>query len=103
AIRVMHENPAADAEVFGRAHALVRDADRIVMLGFGYSTSNLERLRLELMSPSCYLYGTTRGMTAAEQRAHVIRPLQPLLASRPHQIADEGALDFLRRNCHLFY
>jgi hypothetical protein len=75
-----------------------------VILGFGYSRTNFERLRLELMSPSCYLYGTTFGMTSSEERANIARPLEPLLASRPHKFASVDVLDFIRQQRHpLFY
>jgi len=86
--------------VCGRVHDLVVAAEHIVILGFGYSRTNFERLRLEPMSPSCYLYGTTFGMTSSEERANIARPLEPLLASRPHKFASVDVLDFIRQQRH---
>ena len=80
--------------MFGRVHDLVVAAEHIVILGFGYSRTNFEGLRLELMSPSCYLYGTTFGMTSSEERANIARLLEPSAGFAATQIRERRRAGF---------
>ena len=63
-IKIIHED-IDSSEEFEQARALLKDADIVCFLGFGYFDRNLARLRLS--KSHCELfYGTTYGLMSAE-------------------------------------
>ncbi|HEY2805233.1 MAG TPA: hypothetical protein VGI92_05175 [Gemmatimonadales bacterium] len=87
-IRIVHE---ADQErdAFDMARMALQNAEAIYFAGFHYHRSNVERLRMRDASPGARIYGSTLGMTGAEESA--VRGLIPGMQS-----VREPALDFLR-------
>jgi len=66
AIQVISEKDP-NADVFSRAKGLVSGAEEIVCLGFGYHSTNMERIGLTTLSTfNCW--GSTYGMTEAERQ-----------------------------------
>ena len=100
-IRIMserhEENPAIE-----QAHDLLRKAERVIFLGFGYDQTNLERLLAYKPSPNTGFMGTAIGMTVREVEL-IERRLSALgcvQLSRPDILGDDkDTLDFLRKHC----
>jgi len=65
-IRVIHEGQRNDG-VFARATALIRSAERVIFLGFGYHDANLMRLNLKLDNEHQEILGTCYGFTERER------------------------------------
>jgi hypothetical protein len=67
-IRVVHDALADGDPAFETAFSYLRNAERVVLLGFGYHPVNISRLRLASMLPSesCKLVGGAFGLGAAE-------------------------------------
>jgi hypothetical protein len=66
-IKVIHElvNPSKE-EQFKYAREKLREAERILVLGFGYHKTNLKRLGLEELSIKTAILGTSYGFSEAE-------------------------------------
>jgi len=64
-IRIVHE---MDDDSFQDAHAVLRDAEQVVFLGFGYSATNLQRLNVTGVNPGAHIYGTAVQLTNREKQ-----------------------------------
>jgi hypothetical protein len=64
-IKVVHEGQPDDPQ-FRQAHDLLRVAEVVCFLGFGYLGSNLERLRLDFVPAVTIVYGCATGKTETE-------------------------------------
>ena len=54
-IRILREGSTHD-EVFGIAHEILRKAEVVVILGFGFDRTNMERLKINLVPDSTQIY-----------------------------------------------
>ena len=63
-IRIVHEVEPSDVQ-FQLAHRLLAEAQRVCFLGFGYSPTNLGRLKLP-SRPGLSYYGSMYGMGQAD-------------------------------------
>ena len=64
-IKIVHE-AANDSEEYQKACEYMRTASRVFFLGFGYSKTNVDRLRMDMTSSSVQLFGTCCKMGVAE-------------------------------------
>lgn len=98
-IRIVHEVDDNDPQ-FKRARDLIRDAEHVIFLGFGYYHKNVERLKLpagESRSPR--LWGTAHGFTQSEAANDIQAPISQL---RGRNLTFETVLEFLRNHRELF-
>jgi hypothetical protein len=65
-IRILREGSTHD-EVFASAHEILREAEVVVILGFGFDRTNLERLKINLVPESMQIYASAFGMTNRER------------------------------------
>jgi hypothetical protein len=88
-IKIVHEDLSAGRnEDFELAKRLLREAERIYFLGFGYGRTNMDRLSLKQLS--CPALGTGFGLTASE-----ISYVRKLVASKI-SVSDFACMPFLR-------
>jgi len=72
-IKIIHENITDGRDKdFQRAKDLMKEAERILFLGFGYNKTNMDRLGLRELLPrkssgACQIYGTCVGMGEYEK------------------------------------
>ena len=102
-IRVIHED-IDDDPVFKEAHELLRKAECVIFLGFGYHPKNVERLRLPEHF-SGFVEGTTFGITKSEFESKVVRMFQGNNYNNLRRYVsneNQTVLGFLRNNNHLF-
>lgn len=66
ALRILTED-ADDSPEFTQAHDLLRNAESVIILGFGFLQRNLERLKLSLVPPSITIYASSYGITDLEK------------------------------------
>lgn len=59
-IQIIHE-PKPDTDEFIQARRLLREADQIVFLGFGYNATNVERLEIQKLAPK-RMFGTCMNL-----------------------------------------
>jgi hypothetical protein len=64
-IRIVHEDIADREEDFKRARELLQKARRIYLMGFGYASQNVERLKLRDLTPEIF-EGTAHGFSQRE-------------------------------------
>lgn len=70
-IRIVHE-PNPQDEPFVRARDAISNAGRLIVLGFGYARSNVERLKLhECLSKDAEVYLCATGFTPPQQLSHI--------------------------------
>jgi len=87
---------------FEAAWAAIGNAHRIYFLGFGYHSTNLERLRLSAARNGASIAGTIMGLTAYEI-AKVRMQIRECLTSRAKQasievnLVGDGCFNFFRR------
>ena len=99
-IRIVSETADQTAQ-FRDAHALIREAQEIVFLGFGYHRENVERLELERHLPApARVTGTVVGFTTSEFNENV-QSLFRSLAGNQLSENNERVLTFLRGNLEL--
>jgi hypothetical protein len=96
-IRIVSDSGLETDKVFGRAVSLMRDAEVIIFLGFGFLKENVERLAGHGALSNAKIYGTTLGLTASEVSSNVKPQFQDLYI----ETAKCDALDFLRNNLTL--
>lgn len=67
-IRIVHES-TRDEPQFERARKILSESKTICFLGFGYLEQNIQRLGFDSVNsyPASVVYGSTLGLTAAEQ------------------------------------
>jgi len=71
-IRIVSEPIEKDPGDFALAHSVLKEAETVIFLGFGYLPENVERLHLdENHNPRTRLYGTGVGLTQAERESVV--------------------------------
>lgn len=68
-IKIIHEkfDTAEEDPEFRRAHDYIRQAQRLIFLGFGYDKTNLRRLRVPTESTVTQIFGSCLGLTEQEQ------------------------------------
>ena len=64
--KIVHEGAEEDPE-FNKARALIRKAERIYFLGFGYNKDNVERLHLGECKEGARIYGSAFKFSDREQ------------------------------------
>jgi len=89
-IKVVHEDITDRDKDFTKAKAILRNAQRIYLLGFGFGSKNVERLGLSLLSPEQY-----QG-TAVGQRDQELNNIKALCANKITLYPNHGSLEFLR-------
>ncbi len=70
-IKIVHDE--VNKEGFARAQELFSNADRIVLLGFGYDPVNLKRLNIRGCFPNGNVTGSAYGMTDTEKQVAIER------------------------------
>lgn len=98
AIKIMHEGGPGNLAL-GRAAQLVREADVICFLGFGYLTANLERLRLDRRKPDAVVWGSAYDVGVGE-RAPILNFFARHEGKGHIQLGGPGqdVLEFLRQH-----
>jgi hypothetical protein len=97
-IKIMHEGGANNLAL-GRASQLIREADVICFLGFGYLEENLKRLRLDRRKRDAVVWGSAYGLGHGERV-----PVEAFFAhgnvGRPIGLgtAQQDTLEFLRQH-----
>ena len=91
-IKVVHEDHTADGRDadFNLAGAILANARRIYLLGFGFGERNVKRIKLDVLTPEAYL-GTGVGLTDKE-----LNECQQLAGGRV-RLLRETCLPFLRQ------
>jgi len=97
-IKIIHED-VLETDEFKEAHRIIREAQRIYTLGFGYAEQNLKRLKLASLRrrEDFRVWGTGMGLSrAAIQRVSKLnfKNLNREVA-RPDKLADMSIYDFL--------
>jgi hypothetical protein len=66
-IKVMHEDHTLDGRdaEFNLAHAMLTNARRVYLMGFGFGARNVQRLKLDMLKPHVF-EGTALGLTQKE-------------------------------------
>ncbi|MCX5673459.1 MAG: hypothetical protein NTX87_00480 [Planctomycetota bacterium] len=100
-IKIVCESAEEDPE-FNKARTLIREAQRIYFLGFGYNKDNVERLRLAGCKEGARIYGTAIGFSDRE-RKDIWRLLEAQIGltknPRPRVgLCDGDCLQFLRND-----
>jgi hypothetical protein len=99
AIKIMHEGGSEENLALGRAQKLVRDAEIICFLGFGFLQENLKRLRLDQRNDTAEVWGSAYGLGAGQ-----VAPIQTFFGNHGNKShiklgkADEDVLEFLRQH-----
>lgn len=65
-IQIIHEDDAIDKPQFQQAHELLRNAERICFLGFGYDKTNLKRLMAHDTKSDQSILGSAIGFSQTE-------------------------------------
>ena len=65
-IRILREGADHD-EVFASAHRILEGAERVVILGFGFDRTNLERLKIDLVPQGAHVCASGFKMTEHER------------------------------------
>jgi hypothetical protein len=99
AIKIMHEGGGGDNLALGRAAQLVREADVICFLGFGYLTANLERLRLDRRKLDAIVWGSAYDVGIGD-RAPIVNFFARHEGKRQIELgtASQDVLEFLRQH-----
>ena len=98
-IKIMHEGGGGDNLALGRAGQLIREADVICFLGFGYLEENLKRLRLDRRKPDALVWGSAYGVGDGE-RAPILNFFGQHQGKVPIALGNPGqdVLEFLRQH-----
>jgi hypothetical protein len=91
-IKIVHEEPGPE---FQQAKELLRNIDKIVILGFGYHPNNLDRLFSGVQLHGVGIYGSFRGFTALE-RETIKQRFSEQYGGNLQGSSDFDCLDFLR-------
>jgi len=97
AIKIISE-PHTDEPQFVEARSAIGEADRVVLLGFGFAARNLERLQLtRVMKPGAEVFACATGFSQDQMKMFIRRPLEPWVGK---VIGGEGedAYEFLRQH-----
>jgi hypothetical protein len=96
-IKIIHE---AASDAFAHAHKVISEAQRLCFIGFGYDSTNLERLLSNARKPTD-VCGSAVGVTGREGFfiQNEFKRVGCPNVSLDHQSVD--ALDFLRNQCPL--
>jgi hypothetical protein len=91
-LRILREGTEHD-EVFASAHKILQGAERVVILGFGFDRTNLERLKIDLAPRGAAVCASALGTAKRE------RDRAEALIGRPITFGagDEGSVAFLRK------
>lgn len=93
-IRIIYDNRKKDLE---NIHTVIRDANKIYFLGFGYDITNLKLLGFpEILSSDQIIYGTGYGLYEEEIGNIVNFFLKAKISSKP-LILNSNCTDLLRR------
>jgi hypothetical protein len=99
AIKIMYEGGSDDNLALGQAQKLVREAQVICFLGFGYLQENLKRLRLDQRTDGAEVWGSAFGLGAGQ-----MAPIQTFFGNHGSKShiklgkADQDVLEFLRQH-----
>jgi len=98
-IKIMHEGATGDNLALGRAQQLVREADVICFLGFGYLEENLNRLRFDRRKDDALVWGTAYDVGVGE-RAPTLNFFARHQGKRQIELGTMGqdVLEFLRQH-----
>lgn len=108
-IRIVSE-PIDDDPVFADAHAVLKQAEIVIFLGFGYLPENIERLQLnEHRNERTVYYGTAVGLTESEceetqalfPRRTITEGLLPRIRLDP-EAQSRNVREFIRNHLDLF-
>ena len=91
-IQIVHEVDSGESQ-FGKAHEILKDAEHVLFLGFGYHHENVLRLNLENHCPKATLWGTCKGFTEGERQRSITSQI-PKLKGR--HLRDESVIELLR-------
>lgn len=97
-IRIVHQAIDIDTDpLFVKARRVLSKAEKVIMLGFGFSPENVERLRLDEIPKGVILDSSAYGMTKREMKRN------GQLTGRRVRFGDpgHGVLDFLRHEVSL--
>ena len=98
-IKIVHQ-ARADTPEFVDARKALHRAERVVFLGFGFGSKNVERLQFSSIKENASIFLTRLGMTEAEYIRRVRTPMKNAKV-REHQLASPpnfGCADLLRAN-----
>ena len=88
-IKIIHE-ATDEGEAFAEAWKLIAEAERIVMLGFGYAQANVRRLRLRGIQGKAELHGSCFGLSEMERLSALNELHAGLDQSRQHRVRIDG-------------
>ena len=100
-IVIVHEAKEETAD-FDRARRVLRNADQVVMLGFGYGEKNLSRLQPHSWKRNIPIFGTVYGLSATRIKYDVLRPFEAAGISVTCGTPGEGARNFLDTHLGIF-
>ena len=95
-IRILREGTEHD-EVFASAHKILQETEFVVILGFGFDRTNLERLRIDLVPKDAQIWASGFGMTGRKRD----RAMALIGRSITFGADDEGNRAFLRNHITL--
>lgn len=99
-IRILHESEDSSPSIKA-AHSLLRTAERVILLGFGYDATNLRRVLSYGPGPTQEFYGSTFDMTVKERDNLQITLMGRGISGGLRFIdrSNKDALAFLRETC----
>jgi hypothetical protein len=98
-IRIVSEDIDKDPS-FVKVHRILKTADVVLFLGFGYHRVNLQRLQLmDHCRKDVQLAGTVFGMTSSEISFHIISQFKGF---SPFTVGQKPVLDFVREGLNYF-
>jgi hypothetical protein len=89
-IRIIHEDPKDRDDKFNQAKLLLKEAERIYFLGFGYDYKNMERLDIINWPRERRVYGTAPTLTQHERSEIAKRTAQRI------EVTSHNCIDLLR-------
>ena len=100
-IKIIHEADAAKDEAFISARKLIKDAEQIYFLGFGYHPDNIARLGIaDIDIEGRNVYGTCMGYTNREAEDTMVRCGKKIDLKQPGS-QHFSILQFMRENIRL--
>ena len=101
-VRVVHQADAQSFE-FQQARALLREAARVIFLGFSFGETNVDRLGLQNIQPGAVVICSRFGMTDVEAELAIQTPFQKMRLARVGLgKQEEDCRELLRNHQHSF-